>query len=107
MIEEEGRLLGRGLPRDLRDHLRVANGGEIRCSTPGWDEVWELYPVWDPTDRRTIARSTGHIATETQRLHRDLPGVFPSDAIAVGANGGGDPPQGSHRNRPTTLSDSA
>jgi hypothetical protein len=89
LLEEETKL-GRRLPEPLRSRLSRSNGGEIACADPDWDEWWRLYPVWDPTDRRTIGRTANNIVRETASLHQDLGGVFPNDAIAVGANDGGD-----------------
>lgn len=89
-IAAEEAKLGRRLPEPLRSRLSADNGGEIACSDPNWDESWRLYPVWDPTDRRTAGRTANSIARETESLHRDLGGIFPEDAIAVGSNDGGD-----------------
>lgn len=89
-IEEEEAKLGRGLPEPLRSRLRRNNGGEIACLDANWDEWWRLYPVRDPTDRRTVGRTANNITRETESLRRELSGIFPEDAIAVGANDGGD-----------------
>ena len=44
-----------------------------------------MHPVWDDTDRRTIARTTGHIVHETKEA-RECAG-FPEDAIAIASDG--------------------
>jgi hypothetical protein len=84
LIQAEERELGRKLPPDLRVRLHRDNGGSVRAS----EDDWQLFPVWDATDRRRIARTANHIARET-RAARGWPG-FPTDAIAIAANGGGD-----------------
>jgi hypothetical protein len=89
-IAAEEAKLGRRLPEPLRSRLAMNNGGEIACLDADWDEWWRLYPVWDPTDRRTVGRTANNIVRETESLHRDLSGILPEDAIAVGANDGGD-----------------
>ena len=84
--------LGRRLPQGLRRRLLRENGGEIEVLHHGepLDEGWSLLPVWDPTSRRTIGRTTNHLIRETDLLRRDLPGIFPEDAVAIAENGGGD-----------------
>lgn len=88
IAQEEAKLIRR-LPEPLRSRLSRNNGGEIACLDPDWDEWWRLYPVWDPTDRRTVGRTANNIVRETESLRRELGGIFP-EAIAVGANDGGD-----------------
>jgi hypothetical protein len=77
--------LGRRLPDELRRRLIRDNGGEIEAD----DDVWQLFSVWDPTNRRTTGRTTNHIVRETELVRRELPGYFPDDAIAIAADGGG------------------
>lgn len=89
IVETEAKI-GRRLPEPLRSRLRQQNGGEIACPDENWDDWWRLFPVWDPTDRRTVGRTTNHLIRETESLPKELPGIFPDDAIAVGANDGGD-----------------
>jgi hypothetical protein len=62
------------------------NGGIIGVD----GEDWSLYPVWDPTNRRTAAATAGHIARETENLYRGMPQVLPPDRAAIGENGAGD-----------------
>jgi len=66
-----------------RARLLRNNGGEVVCE----DEEWQLHPVWDDTDRRTIARTTGHIVHETlEALRRDS---FPRDAVVIATDNSG------------------
>jgi hypothetical protein len=76
--------LGRSLPFEHRARLVADNGGEIEAI----DDDWQLFPVWDPTDRRTQGRTANHIVRENEGL-RDWPGL-PMGFIAIAANGTGD-----------------
>lgn len=81
MAEEEQ--LGRRLPGELRARLMRDNGGEVRAA----DDIWQLHPVFDRSDRRRIARTAGHILRETESAKKWW--GFPDDAVAVAANGTG------------------
>ena len=76
--------LGRSLSFDHRARLVAHNGGEIEAI----DDDWQLFPVWDPTDRRTQGRTANHIVRENASL-RDWPGL-PIGFVAIAANGTGD-----------------
>ena len=78
--------LGRRLPEAHRTRLIEENGGEIRAA----GEHWTLYPVWDPSDRKTIGRTANHILRENEALRREWPDVLPDGFIAIADNGGGD-----------------
>lgn len=80
---EEGQLGGK-LPPALCDRLMHENGGEVWAA----GDDWELHPVRDTTNKKTLRRTAYHIARETQiaRAWRD----FPQDAISIAANGTGD-----------------
>jgi hypothetical protein len=78
--------LGRRLPESHRQRLIRNNGGQIRAAR----QDWTLFPVWDPTDRRTMSRTAGHIIRENEALLRDWPDVLPTGYIAIADNGGGD-----------------
>lgn len=60
------------------------NGGEL--TTAGDD--WQVYPVFDATNRKTAGRSAGHIVLENARA-REWEG-FPQGAVAIASNGTGD-----------------
>jgi hypothetical protein len=86
-IREAEEALGRSLPEPLRERLMHDNGGDVTVSGgPGDDPVWQLHPVWDPTDRKTSTRSASHIARETEEAGDDLP----EGAVAIAGNGTGD-----------------
>ena len=83
-IEAAERELGVKLPHEYRARLMARNGGEL--STAGDD--WRVFPVFDPTNRRTTARSANHIVLETRKA-RAWEG-FPKDGVAIAENGAGD-----------------
>ncbi len=84
LIHEAERQLGRKLPMDLRVRLHRENGGEIRAL----GDMWRLFPVFDASDRRRVARTANHVVRET-RVARERAG-FPEGAIAIAEDGGGD-----------------
>jgi hypothetical protein len=45
--------LGVQLPLALRDRLLRDNGGDVEAA----DDVWQLFPVQDTTDRKRISRT--------------------------------------------------
>ena len=58
----------------------------------GWMETppdsWDLYPIFDTSDKKRLKRTCNDVVRETQSA-KDWPD-FPSNAVAIGANGGGD-----------------
>lgn len=85
MIASAEQQLGRRLPQAHRERLRRANGGEIEAN----GEFWSLFPVWDSTDRRTVARTTNHIVRENETLRNESPDAFWDRYIAIATDGGG------------------
>ncbi len=83
-IHEAERQLGCKLPMDLRVRLYRENGGQIEAA----GNSWQLFPVFDSSDRKRMTRTANHIIRETQaaRTWTD----FPQDAIATAENGGCD-----------------
>lgn len=71
--------LGRSFPDALRQRLMTENGGEIDDVDEGY---WFLYPVYDNSDRRRLARSANHVVKETETWRSEAHG-FPPDAVAV------------------------
>ena len=51
------------------------------------EECWILHPVFDGGDLRRIKRTTNHIVHETQEARQWS--NFPTGAIAVASDGGG------------------
>ena len=83
-IERAEAELGRQLPQPLRERLLRENGGELSAE----DDDWQLHPVWDDRDRRTMGRTANHIVRETASA-RQWAG-FPVGAVSVADNGSGD-----------------
>jgi hypothetical protein len=76
--------LGVRLPSEYRNRLISNNGGDLETA----DDVWQVFPVFDDTDRKRAGRSANHIVRETHQATQ-WPG-FPCGAVAVAANGTGD-----------------
>ena len=79
----EGKL-GCRLPESYRAALMANNGGEVETD----DDVWQLHPVLDSSDRKRIARTCNDIIRETEAM-QEWQG-WPEGALAIAANGGGD-----------------
>jgi hypothetical protein len=82
-IRDAEHQLGLDLPADLRARLMRDNGGEVLCD----GEFWQVHPVWDDTDRRTMARTTSHILHETFEARKRA--GFPMEAVAIASDGSG------------------
>jgi len=83
-IVEAERQLGASLPVSYKAAMSRSNGGEIEAR----DDVWQLHPIADTSDRKRLARTANHIIRETASA-----GAwprFPAQALAIGANGSGD-----------------
>ena len=61
------------------------NGGTVRTRI----DHFELFPFLDASDRKRIQRTCSSVDRETSTARNDWHG-FPPDAVAIGANGGGD-----------------
>ena len=83
-IERAETQLGRRLPPDYGGRLSAVNGGEVAVA----GDSWRLFPVFDDSDRKRIARTCNHIVHETQNAR--LWANFPPDALAIGSNDSGD-----------------
>src|SRR5262249_46377612 len=67
-----------------RQAMMASNGGEVAA----YDDVWNLHPILDKSDRKRLSRSCNDILRET-RIMRDWPD-WPENAVAVADNGTGD-----------------
>lgn len=76
--------LGVSLPTSYRVAMMNRNGGAVATE----NDVWDLYPIADDSDRKRLARTLNGIVPETDQA-RAWRG-FPAGAIALGGNGGGD-----------------
>jgi hypothetical protein len=63
--------------------MMTSNGGQVYA----YDDVWNLHPILDTSDRKHLKRSCNDILRETEFM-RDWPG-WPENALAIGENGGG------------------
>jgi hypothetical protein len=84
ILEAEAQL-GRVLPARLCARLLRNNGGSAQSE----EDDWELFPVCDPTDHRTMRKTANHLVAETKVARSRWPG-FPADAVTVASNGSGD-----------------
>jgi hypothetical protein len=78
------RKLGVSFPPGFRAHMSSQNGGILSTD----DGDWQLFPFFDPSDRKHLSRTCNDIVHETitAREWRD----FPPEAIAIADNGSGD-----------------
>jgi hypothetical protein len=72
------------LPLEYRTWALANNGGELSAA----DDDWQVFPVFDDSDRKKAARSASHIVRETA-MARGWRG-FPAEGVAFAANGEGD-----------------
>ena len=78
------REVGATFPPSYRSAMLGANGGEVETE----DDVWELYPIADTSDRKRLSRTANHVIKETG-VCRTWRG-FPGNALAIAGNGAGD-----------------
>lgn len=71
-------------PASFRDRMMQENGGEVEVG----EDVWQLYPFVDTSDKKRLARTCNDINRETLSA-RSCSG-FPAEAIAIASNGVGD-----------------
>ena len=71
-------------PGDYRACTLASNGRELSTA----DADWQVFPVFDDSDRKRATRSANHIVRETAAA-RQWRG-FPIGGVAFAANGGGD-----------------
>ena len=83
ITDTEGKL-GVKFPPSYVVRMVKANGGTLAAPP----ECWQLYPIFDSSDRTRLKRTCNDVVRETKAA-RDWPG-FPPDAVAIGSNGGGD-----------------
>lgn len=85
-IDEAETQLGMVFPEGLRARLARQNGGLLWVG----DELWTLFPVWDPTTRRTASRSTSHVVRETTSFREAFEGLGPTHAVPIADDDAGD-----------------
>jgi hypothetical protein len=77
--------LGKKLPLGYVVRMCRHNGGEVSAGP----DTWSPYPIFDDSDRKRLKRTCNDIVRETVSARGGW-GEFPSNALAIGANGGGD-----------------
>lgn len=83
-VQEAEDVLGRRLPDAYRQRMIRDNGGVIDAA----GDTWQLYPIYDKSDRKRIKRTCNHILLETKAA-LSWEG-FPQEAVAIASNGSGD-----------------
>ncbi len=83
-IEQAERSLGVRLPNSYKGRVRRDNGGEMEAT----DDVWQLHPVFDTSERKRITRTGNHIVRET--IENRKWDRFPKNGVAFASNGSGD-----------------
>jgi hypothetical protein len=87
-IAETEAKVGRRLPEGFRELTKKSNGGaSIRIGSTYFD----VYAIWDPTDRKSMSRSANHVVRETEAIYRDLGDFLPAGGAVLASNAGGDP----------------
>lgn len=76
--------LGVKFPASFVVKMVKQNGGSVTAAS----DTWNLHPFLDASDRKRLARTCNDIARETTAAHEGA--GFPSNAIVIGSNGGGD-----------------
>ena len=71
-------------PKSYRSKMKRANGGSVEAA----DDVWELIPIRDVSDRKRHSRTTNHVLLETASFSEW--GSWPGNACALAQNGAGD-----------------
>ncbi|CAM4268451.1 SMI1 / KNR4 family protein [Mycobacterium basiliense] len=78
--------LGVTFPSGFRIKMMADNGGTVEA--PADEEIWDLYPFFDTSDKKRVKRTCNDIVRETASA-KEWTG-FPANAVAIGANGCGD-----------------
>lgn len=76
--------LGRKLPLGYVAKMCRENGGELRAGP----DHWNLYPIFDDSDKKRLKRTCNDIVRETRAAKEWTD--FPEQAVAIAGNGGGD-----------------
>ncbi|MCX7407843.1 MAG: SMI1/KNR4 family protein [Planctomycetales bacterium] len=84
-ITQTEQKLGVRFPASFVTAMSKMNGGSVQTRI----DTFTLFPFLDGSDRKRIQRTCGSIDRETNSARKEWHG-FPTDAVAIGANGGGD-----------------
>lgn len=83
-VTQTEKKLGVKFPASFVVKMVKSNGGHVHTGS----DAWNLHPFLDASDRKRLARTCNDIARETTAAHEWA--GFPSNAIVIGSNGGGD-----------------
>ena len=83
-IDRAAEKLGIRLPISYIAHMQRGNGGDIEVQ----DDTWQLFPIYDDSDKNRIRRTCNDIVRET-KVARDWV-RFPVNGVAIASNGTGD-----------------
>ena len=83
-VNETKRKLGVKFPPSYVTRIVRSNGGNVEIL----NDTWTFYPIFDTSDKKRLKRTCNDVVRETKFM-KDFPG-FPTDAVAIGSNGGGD-----------------
>jgi hypothetical protein len=83
-IEAAEQQLGRHLPSSYRSAMSARNGGTVFAL----DDDWEIFPIFDQSERERIRRTSNDIVRETRQM-QEWAG-WPVDALSIATNGMGD-----------------
>lgn len=83
-IHETETELGFIFPDKFKKRMIKENGGEILTE----EDEWQIFPIFDKTDKKRISRTANHIVLETMQAREW--DEFPRSGIAIGTNGFGD-----------------
>lgn len=83
-IAQAEQQLGLIFPPRFKVKMIQMNGGEVIAD----DDVQQLFPFFDQSDKKRIKRTCNHIIYETKQAKQWQD--FPSDTIAIASNGSGD-----------------
>lgn len=84
-ISQTEEKLGVRFPASFVTAMSKMNGGSVTTRI----DHFELFPFLDASDRKRIQRTCSSIDRETNNARKECYG-FPTDAVVIGANGGGD-----------------
>ena len=83
-VEETEAKLRVRFPAAFVARMLRMNGGTVSVA----GESWQLFPFWDRSDRKRVARTSNDIARETMNA-REM-SWFPPGGVAIASNGAGD-----------------
>ncbi len=84
-IRQAEKKLGVRFPAGFVDRMTRLNGGRVQVD----QNVFELHPIFDSSDRKRATRTSSHVNRETTYMREHWPD-FPQEAVVIGQDGSGD-----------------